>query len=329
MRKRLLEFQAFCTGNVSRETLCHRRGNLIDRGSSNNSPRFCDYEGSDYRTAFWEGQGREYEDLVERIALRRLLPPTGERVIDIGGGFGRLVDLYNGYKEIVLMDYSRSQLEDAHRRLGEGRITYVAANLYEMPFVAGAFDAAVMVRVLHHQADVPAALHAIQGILRPGATFVLEYANKRHLKAILRYLLRRQEHNPFSYEPWEFVALNFNFHPAYVEHNLEKAGFHIERQLCVSHFRIGFLKRLIPARILAAIDGWLQQPTAWLKLTPSIFLQARTLGQESPPVVSQIFSCPQCRSIELVQGPDSLLCTSCSRRWSMAGGLYDFRQPFD
>ena len=40
-------------------------------------PRICDYEGSNYRTEFWEGKGRDYEDQVERIALRRLLPQNG------------------------------------------------------------------------------------------------------------------------------------------------------------------------------------------------------------------------------------------------------------
>ncbi|NJO83820.1 MAG: hypothetical protein HC828_14170 [Blastochloris sp.] len=54
-------------------------------------PKICDYEGSNYRTEFWEGRGREYEDQVERIALRRLLPPEGgRRLLEIGAGFGRL-----------------------------------------------------------------------------------------------------------------------------------------------------------------------------------------------------------------------------------------------
>ena len=44
----------------------------------------CDYEGTSYRARFWEGQGREYEDLAERIALRRLLPPTGHRLLELG-----------------------------------------------------------------------------------------------------------------------------------------------------------------------------------------------------------------------------------------------------
>jgi len=50
----------------------------------------CDYEGSDYRARFWDNQGRDYEDQVERAALRRLMPPRGRTLIDIGAGFGRL-----------------------------------------------------------------------------------------------------------------------------------------------------------------------------------------------------------------------------------------------
>ncbi len=42
-------------------------------------PPICDYEGSNYRTEFWESKGRNYEDQVERIALRRLLPKHGRR----------------------------------------------------------------------------------------------------------------------------------------------------------------------------------------------------------------------------------------------------------
>lgn len=299
------------------------------QNSGKPQPRFCDYEGTNYRTAFWEGHGREYEDLVERIALRRLLPPVGERIIDIGGGFGRLVDLYRGYKEIVLMDYSRSQLEDAQQRLGMNSITYVAASVYQMPFASGSFHAAVMVRVLHHLSDVPSALQAIHRILQPGAYFVLEYANKRHLKAIIRYLLHRQQNNPFGHDPWEFAELHFNFHPTYIERCLTQAGFCIERQLCVSHFRIPFLKRLVPASILARVDSLLQQPTARLKLTPSIFLRTRTTGQESTPLTTSIFCCPRCGNTVFAQETAALRCTACGSRWSTAGGIYDFRQPLE
>jgi len=90
----------------------------------------CDYEGSRYRTEFWEGQGREYEDRAERIALRKLLPPHGRRLIEIGAGYGRLADLYQGYDEVLLLDYALSQLQQARGRLGNDRFHYIAADLY-------------------------------------------------------------------------------------------------------------------------------------------------------------------------------------------------------
>ena len=65
-----------------------------------------DYEGSQYRTDFWIDGGRDYEDATERLALQQLMPPKGARIAEIGAGFGRLADLYLGYEQIVLFDYS-------------------------------------------------------------------------------------------------------------------------------------------------------------------------------------------------------------------------------
>jgi len=300
---------------------------LADHSDSEVAPRFCDYEGSDYRTTFWEGRGREYEDLAERIALRKLLPPGGMRIIDIGGGFGRTVDLYSGYQEIVLLDYSMSQLEDARSRLGEKCVTYVAASVYSMPFQEGTFDTALTVRVLHHLSDVPAALHSIHAILQPGAALIMEYANKRHLKAILRYLVGRQKHSPFDHQPWEFAELNFDFHPVYMERHLESAGFSIERQLAVSHFRLGLLKRLVPAHVLATADGWLQQPLSALKWAPSIFLRARRIAAPTATPADGLFRCPQCGSTVLERQSSGLWCAGCASLWSTTQGIYDFRRP--
>jgi SAM-dependent methyltransferase len=111
----------------------------------------------------------------------------------------------------------------------------VAADVYRLPFVPGLFDAATMIRVLHHMADAPLALRQIRSVLQPGATFILEYANKLNLKAIVRYLIRRQGWSPFSPEPVEFVALNFDFHPRTVRRWLADVGFTVRRQLtCIS-----------------------------------------------------------------------------------------------
>lgn len=236
-------------------------------------PQICDYEGFSY-TGFWEG--REYEDLAERIALGKILPSAEGRLLEIGAGFGRLADLYQGYEKVVLLDYAQSMLRQAQERLRQsGRSTYVVADLYKLPFVDDLFDTVITVRVLHHVQSISSALQEIRRVLKPQGAYILEYANKRHLKAILRYLVRGQTWSPFSHEPVEFTDLYYDFHPAWMEDRLQESGFAIERELAVSFFRLPILKRLFPPRLLATWDGLLQRLLAPLKLTPSIFLRAR------------------------------------------------------
>jgi hypothetical protein len=83
------------------------------------TPPVCNYEGSDYQTSFWDKGGREYEDRTEAIALQRLLPPNGRILLELGAGAGRNTPRYRGFDRIVLLDYSRTQLEQAQQRLGK------------------------------------------------------------------------------------------------------------------------------------------------------------------------------------------------------------------
>lgn len=285
------------------------------------SPPICDYEETDYE-AFWRA-GRAYEDLAERIALRALLPPRGRRLVEIGAGFGRLADLYDGYEEIYLLDYARTQVEAARRRWGsDPRFRFVVADLYHLPFQPGAMDAAVMVRVMHHVQDVPRALREIHGILRPGGIFILEFASKRHLKAIFRYLVRAQSWSPFSPEPVEFAPLHFDFHPTWMRARLEEAGFRIRQERAVSHFRHPLFKRLIPAPWLARMDGWVQGIGALWKLTPSVFVQAEA-GPGEGPVGAGVWRCPAC-GLPAVEQEDAVACAT-GHRWPREGSLYILR----
>lgn len=290
-------------------------------------PQVIDYEGSDYQQRFWEQGGRAYEDLAERIALGKLLPPAGRRLVEFGAAFGRLADLYDGYEQVVLLDYSRSLLRQAQARLGVGgRFVYVAANLYQLPLAAGVVDTAVMVRVMHHLADVPAALAQIRRAVAPGGVFVAEYASKRHLKSIARYALRRQDWSPFAPAPYEFVPLNFDFQPAWMTAQLQAAGFRVERELAVSHFRLPLLKRLVPANALAAADGAVQGVGALWKLTPSVFVRCAAPGARPASLPIDLFRCPQCAG-GLTPSEEAVLCTACGQRWSTRDGLYDFKEP--
>lgn len=285
----------------------------------------CDYEGSRYRTEFWAGQGREYEDAAERIALRALLPPRGRRLIEIGAGFGRLADLYAGYDEVVLLDYARSQLRQAQDYVGNGRFTYAVGDVYDLPLADNSVDTVVMVRVLHHIKDPAAAFRQISRILRPGGTYVLEFANKRHLKAITRYLLGLQRNNPFSWTPYEFVPLNIDYHPDFVAARLGEAGLHVESARAVSTFRVPVLKQLAPPRLLARLDGWLQVPTAGLKLAPSVFYRAHADKAGPPEVGAELWRCPNCGSFDLAASETALHCNRCRSRWPAEDGIYDFR----
>jgi SAM-dependent methyltransferase len=290
----------------------------------------CDYEGSHYRTEFWTSE-REYEDRAERIALRKLLPPRGERLVEIGAGAGRLADLYVGYDQIVLMDYARSTLVEAREQIADrlpehvDRFRFVAADLYALPFVDGLFDTVTMVRVMHHVADVPAALAGIAALLKPGATFVLEFANKRNLKAILRYLIHRQSWSPFAQPPYEFATLNFDFHPAWMDARLREAGFSLKRTLAVSHFRWALLKRLIPAQTLAAADGAVQAIGAAWKLSPSVFLRAQAPVTNRVAPLGAFFRCLACRSEHVTESPDAVTCGQCGRTWPIRDGIYEFK----
>ena len=291
-------------------------------------PPVCNYEGSDYQTSFWERGGREYEDRCEAIALRRLLPAGGRLLLELGAGAGRNTPRYAGFERVVLLDYSRSQLEQAQQRLGRSeRYVYVAADIYRLPFVDGLFDAATMIRVLHHMADAPAALRQVRNVLQDGATFILEFANKRNLKAIFRYMLHRQHWSPFTPEPVEFAALNYDFHPEAVREWLRQAGFSVERQLTVSHYRAGALKRYLPLRLLVRLDSFAQLTGDLWQLSPSVFVRARAVSDSPAAVAQGFFRCPECGAQPLEEQDGWLPCPACGRGWQVRDGIYDFRQP--
>jgi ubiquinone/menaquinone biosynthesis C-methylase UbiE len=296
-------------------------------------PAICDYEGSTYRTDFWT-QARVYEDAAERIALGALLPPSGRRLIEIGAGFGRLVELYAGYDQVILFDYSRSMLREARARRGDAapsgrpRYLYVAGDFYALPFVSGLFDTVAMIRVIHHAQDAPRVLQGIGDIVAPGGTFVLEFANKRNLKAIVRWSLRRQKWNPFHPAPYEFAELNFDFHPHWMQSRLREAGFTIRAQRTVSHLRLGVLKRLVPSQWLVKLDSLVQPTGRWWQLAPSVFIKSQAPRAKPSAAKGDFFRCPICRSTELIEQGSALICQGCQRRWPTHDGLYDFKEPF-
>ena len=289
------------------------------------TPPVCNYEGSDYQTSFLDQGGRAYEDACEALALKKLMPPHGQHLLELGAGAGRNTLRYTGFEQITLVDYSRTQLLQARQRLGDNpRFRFVAADIYHLPFINDAFDGATMIRTLHHMADAPKALTEVRRVLSLDAFFLLEFANKRNWKSMLRYLLKKQTWSPYSPEPIEFEELNFDFHPRTIRTWLNTTGFKIEKTLTVSHFRVGFLKRTIPTKVLAGLDNALQWTGSFAQFTPSVFTATRAIGGGEQIKADGFFACPACGAA-LKNTPPKITCPNCGHTYPVADGIYDFR----
>jgi ubiquinone/menaquinone biosynthesis C-methylase UbiE len=289
------------------------------------TPPVCSYEGSDYQSQFWDNANRRYEDAVETVAIDRLFNQGGHLLLELGAGAGRLTRRYQNWERIVLLDYSRTQLQQARERLGDSdNFIYVAADIYKLPFVNGLFDGATMIRTLHHMADAPQTLQSVRRVMAEDSQFLLEFANKRNLKSIFRWLLKKQSWSPFSPEQVEFVELNYNFHPKTIIETLQKSGFENKKNLGVSIFRSNWFKNHIEHERLVKWDARFQNKEPFKGLTPSIFTLNRTTGPSEQPVQGSFFSCPIC-SHPLPEEKATQVCPGCSHEWQYSQGIYEFR----
>jgi SAM-dependent methyltransferase len=231
------------------------------------------YEDLGYRDVFWAT--RRYEDACDRIALRALLPAKGHRLIEVGAGFGRLAGEYTGFEKVVLLDSSEVHVEAARLALAtDPRYEVALGDALALPYPDASFDAVVCVRVMHHFSDPAPVVSELGRIVRPGGVLVLEYANKRNLKAIARRLLGGQSWSPFETGSAQYKPFHFDHSPVDVRRALRRAGLRVEAMRAVSLFRIPALARRLPQE-LAAVEARLQAPLGSITPAPSVFVRAR------------------------------------------------------
>jgi len=136
--------------------------------------------------------------------LLELLPPHGLRdFVDVGTGTGRILELVAPRAEhAVGIDLSREMLAVARARMEQAGLRNASVrhgDMYQLPWPAGSFDAAVLHQVLHFADDPAAAIAEVARVLRPGGTLVivdfapheLEYLRTEH--AHLRLGLREAD----------------------------------------------------------------------------------------------------------------------------------------
>lgn len=238
-----------------------------------------------YRDAFWPVRG--YEDRCDRIALRALLPRSGGSLLDLGAGFGRLVDEYSGFGSVSLVDASPVMVEAARERVAtDSRCTVILANSSHLPMKDASVDAVVSVRLLVHLHDPEAAFRECARVLKAGGSLIVEFPNRRHMLARLRFLFRRQAWSPTDRHPHEYVPGHFAHHPMTIEQQLRIAGLQPAARRSVSLFRTGWLTNHAPVAILAGIERPLQGLLGRLGPGPSMYVRAVKSGSDDQPRVS-------------------------------------------
>jgi ubiquinone/menaquinone biosynthesis C-methylase UbiE len=242
------------------------------------------YDSYDY-PAYWES--REYEDRAEKICLKRmisLIPQTQRiKIIDIGAGFGRQTPVYAPlFKECVLLDPSKKLLSEAKSRLeGYNNLKYVQGRTESLPFKQAQFEAALLIRVIHHLSEPQKAFEEVLRVLKPQGYFILEFANKIHFRAMLRAWLRgnfgfsqdlrpEEQRTPASVKAKKIRFLNH--HPKQIEKDLNQAGFKIIKKYSVSNFRSPLIKKVVPLNLLLKLEAISHRPLAIYHFGPSIFL---------------------------------------------------------
>ena len=116
---------------------------------------------------------------AERIeaALLDLLPVRLGRVLDIGTGTGKLLEVLAPRAAALLgLDASREMLALARARLGERQLSHASvrlADMYRLPLPDAGFDLATLQMVLHYAEDPAAALAEAARVLRPEGMLVV------------------------------------------------------------------------------------------------------------------------------------------------------------
>lgn len=246
------------------------------------------YDFYDY-IGYWKN--RNFEDNCERIVIEKIfqLIPKKEKLIDVGGGFGRLASTYINYFNNCLIVDPSINLINKGKQLYKGKnIKFLTGSLPNLPVKDNSYDCAIMVRVIHHIKDPLPAFKEINRILKADGYFVLEFANKINFLARLNALRRRDLQFKYNLESLDRRSetsikerkISFlNHHPKVILEGLQKSGFQIISIYSVSNLRSTIIKKIVPTRILLKLESIFQNLFAQIFFGPSIFVVTQKINK--------------------------------------------------
>jgi len=114
---------------------------------------------------------------VEQALLTLIPPGSPGRLLDIGTGTGRVLELLAPrVRQALGVDASKAMLALARARLSAPGFAHCAvrlADMYRLPLADRAFDTVVLQMVLHHAEDPQNAIHEAARVLNPGGTLLV------------------------------------------------------------------------------------------------------------------------------------------------------------
>ena len=309
-------------------------------------------------SAYWDG--REYEHKAELYAISGLLKKAKRNrkmgsILDLGAGFGRLFPGYcKHFDKIVLGDYSTKELQDALNYIKsfscpKRQVNMYALNAYFLPFKTHTFDFVISVRVIHHIERVSHYLREVYRVIQPQGCFVLEVANKDHIKARIRALLSGNfkffkkkrilvGHNKTSSQglvthSQKYVFYNYKI--SYIIKQAEALGFSVKGVRQVSILRSPFLKKVLPQNIMLFVEKMYQQLSGVLSflhiyLTPSVFLLLckNSKGKNSSfKDIEEQLVCPQHQKVRLQKNTNGDYVCQKGCVYKKKNNIYDLRFP--
>jgi SAM-dependent methyltransferase len=231
---------------------------------------------------YW--QGREYEHVAEELAISRLLKGKHfNHAVDVGGGYGRLSKYLTKFADkVTLAEPSQQQLDIAKVYLKDTpQVDQKLLQAADLALKEGAADLVLVVRVLHHLPDPMPEFREIARVLKPGGTFLLEFANDAHFLNRVRYGLRGKRVPKVPVDIRSQAAKDkgeipfVNHHPRTVIKQLQAAGFEVEATLSGSNMRSPTLKRVLGKKPLLVVEKVMQPLLAPVYFGPSIWLRLK------------------------------------------------------
>ena len=132
---------------------------------------------------------------VEAALLRLVPEPDAGRLLDIGTGTGRVLELLAHHiSQGIGVDASKAMLALARSRLARADLTHCSvrlADMYRLPLQETSFDIAVLQMVLHYAEDPPGVLAEAARVLRPGGRLLVVDLARHEQGAVLTRFAHR------------------------------------------------------------------------------------------------------------------------------------------